>query len=105
VRVQLASNGNHLDIFVEDDGPGISPDARAKIFQPFFTTKATGTGLGLAIVARRVSEMGGTIACESPVAAGRGTRVHLSLPVADAREGASDLFVAPERADPSLRSG
>ena len=82
VRVRLASGGNQLDIFVEDDGPGISPDARAKIFQPFFTTKATGTGLGLAIVARRVSEMGGTIACESPLADGRGTRVHLTLPIA-----------------------
>jgi signal transduction histidine kinase len=103
VRVQLASNGNHLDIFVEDDGPGISPDARAKIFQPFFTTKATGTGLGLAIVARRVSEMGGTIACESPLAAGRGTRVHLSLPIAEGTAGASEVSAAPEKAGPSLR--
>jgi len=82
VRVGLANSGKHLDIFVEDDGPGISPDARAKIFQPFFTTKATGTGLGLAIVARRVSEMGGTIACESPIAEDRGTRIHVSLPIA-----------------------
>jgi signal transduction histidine kinase len=105
VRVRLASGGNHLDIFVEDDGPGISPDTRAKIFQPFFTTKATGTGLGLAIVARRVSEMGGTIACESPVQGGRGTRVHVSLPTAEATKGASEVSVAPERADPSLRSG
>ena len=82
VRVRLAGRGKHLDIFVEDDGPGISPDARAKIFQPFFTTKATGTGLGLTIVARRVSEMGGTIACESPIAQDRGTRIHVSLPIA-----------------------
>lgn len=88
VRVQLARNGNHLDIFVEDDGPGISPDTRAKIFQPFFTTKATGTGLGLAIVARRVSEIGGTVACESPLAGGRGTRVHVSLPIAASHESA-----------------
>ena len=82
VRVRFAGSGRHLDIFVEDDGPGISADARAKIFQPFFTTKATGTGLGLAIVARRVSEMGGTIACESPIAEDRGTRIHVSLPIA-----------------------
>jgi signal transduction histidine kinase len=89
VRVRLASSGKQLDIFVEDDGPGISPDARARIFQPFFTTKATGTGLGLAIVARRVSEMGGTIACESPIAGGRGTRVHVSLPIAVSDDSAS----------------
>ncbi len=104
VRMRLASSGNHLDIFVEDDGPGISPDARAKIFQPFFTTKATGTGLGLAIVARRASEMGGTIACESPIAGGRGTRVHVSLPIAEG-SGPSEVSAAPEKADPSLRSG
>jgi signal transduction histidine kinase len=105
VRVRLASNGNHLGIFVEDDGPGISSDARTKIFQPFFTTKATGTGLGLAIVARRVSETGGTIGCESPLAGGRGTRIHLSLPIAEGTKGTSAFSAAPEGADPSLRSG
>ena len=104
VRVRLANGGSQLDIFVEDDGPGISPDARAKIFQPFFTTKASGTGLGLAIVARRVSEMGGTIACESPITEGRGTRVRVSLPI-KAGNGPSEASVASERADPSLRSG
>lgn len=88
VRVKLARAGRHLDIFVEDDGPGIPPDTRAKIFQPFFTTKATGTGLGLAIVARRLLELGGTIACESPLASGRGTRVHVSLPIAPSHESA-----------------
>jgi signal transduction histidine kinase len=82
VRVSLARNGDQLEIGVEDDGPGISPETRAKMFQPFFTTKATGTGLGLAIVARRVAEMGGTIACESPVEGGKGTRFQLMLPVA-----------------------
>jgi signal transduction histidine kinase len=104
VRVRLASSGKWLDIFVEDDGPGISPDARGKIFQPFFTTKATGTGLGLAIVARRVSEMGGTIACESPTAGGQGTRVHVSLPIEEGN-GPSEVSATREGADPSLRSG
>jgi len=99
VSVALASDGRHLDIRVEDDGPGMQPGVRDKIFQPFFTTKATGTGLGLAIVARRVSEMGGTIACESPLAGGRGTRVHVSLPLA---EGPAAVASAAEIADPSL---
>jgi signal transduction histidine kinase len=58
------------------------------MFQPFFTTKATGTGLGLAIVARRVAEMGGTIACESPVAGGKGTRFRVTLPLAPGYDNA-----------------
>jgi signal transduction histidine kinase len=82
LRVSLATNGDRLDVVVEDDGPGISAELRAKIFQPYFTTKASGTGLGLSIVARRVDEMNGTVACESPVRNGRGTRFRLSLPLA-----------------------
>jgi len=94
VRVGLARNGDQLEIRVEDDGPGISPETRAKMFQPFFTTKATGTGLGLSIVARRVAEMGGTIACESPLAGGKGTRFRLTLPVAagDEKSALSQVF-------------
>lgn len=80
VRVSLTRNGDRLKIRVEDDGPGIAAELRSRIFQPFFTTKATGTGLGLSIVARRVTEIGGTLACESPLASGRGTRFRLSLP-------------------------
>jgi len=82
VRVGLARHADRLEILVEDDGPGISQDLRSKIFQPFFTTKATGTGLGLSIVARRVAEMGGTIACENPLKNGKGTRFRLTLPLA-----------------------
>ncbi len=49
------------EIVVRDTGPGISADVVDKIFQPFFTTKATGTGLGLAVVRRIVEGHGGTI--------------------------------------------
>jgi signal transduction histidine kinase len=88
VKVSLAERGERLEIVVEDDGPGISQELRAKIFQPYFTTKPTGTGLGLSIVARRVDEMGGTLACESPVRNEKGARFRLSLPVAhDVAEG------------------
>jgi two-component system sensor histidine kinase HydH len=83
VGVALDRRAGHLEIVVEDDGPGISAEARSKIFQPFYTTKATGTGLGLAIVARRLVEMGGTLACESPVRNGKGTRFRVTLPLAE----------------------
>ncbi len=82
VRIGLARNGDHLEIQVEDRGPGISAELRSRIFQPFFTTKATGTGLGLAIVARRVDEMGGTMSCESPISDGRAARFRVRLPTA-----------------------
>jgi signal transduction histidine kinase len=83
VQIALARRDDRLEIRIEDTGPGISPEMRTKMFQPFFTTKATGTGLGLAIVARRIAEMGGTISCESPLAEGKGTRFRLMLPLAD----------------------
>jgi signal transduction histidine kinase len=86
VRVALARQAENVEISVEDDGPGISAELRSKIFQPFFTTKATGTGLGLSIVARRVAEMGGTLACESPVHEGGGTRFRLRLPLTERGE-------------------
>ena len=87
VRVSLSRSDGRLEIIVDDDGPGISAELRGKIFQPYFTTKAAGTGLGLSIVARRIDEMGGTLACESPLRGGRGTRFRLTLPVAEG-EGA-----------------
>lgn len=84
VRVGLTHHRDHLEIRVEDDGPGISQEMRTKIFQPFFTTKVSGTGLGLPIVARRVAEMGGTLACESPLREGKGACFRLILPAASA---------------------
>jgi signal transduction histidine kinase len=84
VRVGLSSDAEWAEIRVDDDGPGISEELRGRIFQPYFTTKPTGTGLGLSIVARRIAEMGGTLACESPLRNGAGTRFRLTVPLAGA---------------------
>ena len=86
VLIAVARHADRLEIRIEDNGPGIGPELRSKIFQPFYTTKASGTGLGLSIVARRVTEIGGTLACESPITAGKGTRFRLSLPLAPGEE-------------------
>jgi len=71
VRVRLgretAATGR-VEFCVEDQGPGVPLELRAKIFEPFFTTRPGGTGLGLAIVARRVEEIGGAVECVSPYA-------------------------------------
>ena len=50
---------------VRNNGPAISEKARARIFEPGFTTKATGQGMGLYIVSQTIAEMGGQITVES----------------------------------------
>jgi len=64
---------------VSDTGSGIAPEFRGRIFQPFFTTKASGTGLGLAVVRRIVDAHRGEVAVET--SPGRGTTFTLRLPV------------------------
>ena len=62
---------------VSDDGPGIPAEVRARVFEPFFTTRPEGTGLGLAISRRLVQDVGGKIVLESWD--GGGTRVDVVL--------------------------
>jgi two-component system sensor histidine kinase HydH len=86
VSVSAAAKDGACVLTVEDDGPGIAPEAREKVLQPFFTTKAQGTGLGLAIVARRVAEFHGHLEWESPARDARGSRFRVALPLANNRE-------------------
>jgi signal transduction histidine kinase len=81
VLIALSCSEKTCSVSVEDDGPGISAADRAKVLQPFFTTKARGTGLGLAIVDRRLQEAGGTMEIKSPLASGRGTEIRLNFPL------------------------
>ena len=60
-RCLLAESQPTVEVRIEDDGPGISPQIADKVFDPFFTTSARGTGLGLAIVQRIVSLHGGKV--------------------------------------------
>ncbi len=63
-----------------DTGVGMDAAALARIFEPYFSTKATGTGLGLTIARRNVELNGGTIDVASTP--GQGTTVTLRLPAA-----------------------
>ncbi len=80
VTVRAWSSDHAVFISVGDTGAGIRPEDRAKLFTPFFTTKAPGegTGLGLALAWDAVRRHGGTIGVESAV--GRGTTFTITLP-------------------------
>jgi signal transduction histidine kinase len=67
-------------IEVRDDGRGMDGTTRARVFDPFFSTRPGGTGLGMALVATLVRHHGGCIALESEP--GRGTSVRIYLPAA-----------------------
>jgi len=64
---------------VDDSGPGVPEEMRARIFEPFFTTKASGSGLGLSIVHAIVTQHGGTLEVQD--APTGGARFLLTLPV------------------------
>ena len=63
VWVSAQRRGKRVELVVEDDGPGIPEADRARVFDPYYTTKDAGTGLGLAIVKKVVLEHHGHIEC------------------------------------------
>jgi signal transduction histidine kinase len=81
VVVEVTRTSDGPTVSVTDDGPGIPPDQRERIFEPFVRLRGNsrgGTGLGLAIVRRTIEAHGGTITCEpSPTG---GARFALRLP-------------------------
>ena len=79
-RIDLAlqtANGT-VTVDVADTGPGISADARERIFRPFWSTDGRGTGLGLPIARELAVALGGRIELETEV--GKGSRFRLVLP-------------------------
>jgi two-component system nitrogen regulation sensor histidine kinase NtrY len=78
VETQLDTPGGVVRLIVADDGPGIPPAEREKLFLPYYSTKRRGSGLGLAIVRRIIAEHGGSI--EVGDNAPRGTRFTIELP-------------------------
>ncbi|HEY3532766.1 MAG TPA: ATP-binding protein, partial [Casimicrobiaceae bacterium] len=72
--------GEHVEVSVQDSGPGIPPDVQERMFEPFFTTKPVGqgSGMGLATVHGIVHEHGGHIVVDS--APGVGTTFRVLLP-------------------------
>ncbi len=80
VATAYLAEANVVRVTVTDTGPGIAPDVKDKLFQPYFSTKVTGMGLGLPIVHEIVQEHGGTIRVEDHQP--RGSRFIIDIPVA-----------------------
>ena len=78
LSVRAQREGSSLLVDFADNGPGIDPETRKHIFEPFYTTKATGTGLGLAIVRQAAEAHGGAVELVSEP--GKGTTFRVRLP-------------------------
>lgn len=64
VAVEASRDGAILALRVENDGPPMPAAVAARVFEPFFTTRASGTGLGLAVVRRIIEDLGGSVTLE-----------------------------------------
>jgi len=95
VRTWHDASLNTVSFEVSDDGPGLAPEIRTKIFDAFFTTKpqGEGTGLGLAVAYNIVKDHGGRIRVESEPE--RGTSFVVDLPVTATAEAPAAPAPAP----------
>jgi signal transduction histidine kinase len=78
--IEATGDGDGVRIRVRDEGPGIPPASRDRIFDIFYTTKERGSGLGLPLTQQIVVAHGGRIRCEA--GAGGGTTFEMWLPAA-----------------------
>ena len=77
IKIGLDKIDNQFVFSIEDNGPGIAPELREQIFDPFFSTKNQGTGLGLAIVLSVIKAHGGDIQISDSSLGGAKFLVHL----------------------------
>ncbi len=107
VRCPSGDRQSRAVLAVEDNGAGISDDIIKRMFNPFFTTRATGTGLGLAIVHRIIDAHGGHINVRNNAVGG--ARFELCLPpvvaaVAQSADNSPQIEISTHTRNSSRRS-
>ena len=80
VELELAASNGRVSVAVDDNGPGVPPAERERIFRPFWSRDDSGTGLGLAIAHELAAALGGGIQLDSEQ--GKCSRFELFLPAA-----------------------
>lgn len=105
LRVSTSVAGETIRIEIEDTGCGMSQETLERIFDPFFTTRRPGhgTGLGLSVAYGVIQEHGGRIWASSE--AGRGTTLHIELPVCAAQPALDPQLIGSQVHEPRKRSG
>jgi signal transduction histidine kinase len=82
LQASVQREGGLVRIALQDSGEGLSAEAQARLFEPYFTTRSKGTGLGLAIARRVLEDLGGSIELRNSES-GSGVLVRLRLPLAE----------------------
>jgi PAS domain S-box-containing protein len=65
IEIESNAENQHIFVRISDSGPGIPPELRTKVFEPFYTTKKSGTGIGLSLCHRIITDHGGSLDIET----------------------------------------
>ena len=100
IQLRGRLHATYYEVEVVDQGPGVSPDDKPHIFEPFFSKRKGGSGLGLAVCQGIVRAHGGSIEVEdAPGSGGSGAvfRVRLSLKQSERGSGLGEPFLEDQR--------
>lgn len=79
IQFEISATAECAVLRIADNGPGLSEEARRRLFEPFYTSKATGTGLGLSISRKLVESLGGHLSLDTGASGGLTAEIRLPL--------------------------